>query len=377
MRIMNIKRRNHTLTACLLLILCWVVQPAAAERLYVTGMSSDNVAGFTVGANGALSPIAGSPFPGGDSPFNVLHSPDGKFLYVSSFGTDTVSAFAVGADGSLTAVAGSPYTVAESDGLLEGVGIAISPNGKYLYAGLAGKVYAYGVAANGSLQPVSGSPFATGFALVLGPTWPVVSPDGNYLYATASGNIRAFKINANGSLNKTGIPLFGPFTSLYPRVTPDGKHIYVANELSGTVSAYNVSRGLILPAFGSPFKAGSIAHGTLISPDGRFLFVPNLLSENISVFSIKSNGRLVEIDHSPFPVGEGVGAVAISADGSRIYVATADVIDVTDTGVSISLEVESEIFTYSVGSDGSLTLIAGPYPSGVIFSDGPAITAIP
>ena len=365
------KYRLRNLVVLLLAASVSIAMPANAagssvsERfLYVTGMFSNDVAGFAVGTDGTLTPIPGSPFAGGKLPFNIYFTPDGRHLYLSSLSADAVSAFAVGQDGSLSAVPGSPYTLG-SGGFMRTGGIAISPDGKHLYAGSGSDMYAFSIDDDGSLSPVPGSPFATDF-FAIGPFWPCISPDGKYLYASVAGQIRAFAIAPDGSLIKVGDPLKGLFASILPRITPDGKHVYVANESDGSISAYNVdSDGTLTAIEGSPFRAGSVPHGPYPSPDGRFLYVPNYRSNGISVYAILDDGKLQEIEGSPFKSDKGAGSLVIAPDGRTLYL------------THLSLFSENDIVIFGIDNSGALNRIAGPFPTGVSFADGPATAMTP
>jgi 6-phosphogluconolactonase (cycloisomerase 2 family) len=83
-------------------------------RLLATpSLFGNNVAVFSVGRDGALSEVAGSPFPTGRAPAIVAFSPSGRLLATGNLGHPTlgggdVSVFSVGRDGALTEVAGSP-----------------------------------------------------------------------------------------------------------------------------------------------------------------------------------------------------------------------------------------------------------------------------
>jgi 6-phosphogluconolactonase (cycloisomerase 2 family) len=73
--------------------------------VYVANSFSNNISAYRIGENGALKPLAGSPFPlaAGSMTVDFL----GRFLYVA--GGSTVSAYRIGENGALTSVAGSPF----------------------------------------------------------------------------------------------------------------------------------------------------------------------------------------------------------------------------------------------------------------------------
>jgi DNA-binding beta-propeller fold protein YncE len=82
--------------------------PLRAQFAYVPNVGSNNVSAYSIGANGALTPVAGSPFATGFTPDSVAVNPTGKFAYVTNLSDNNVSAYSIGADGVLTPVAGRP-----------------------------------------------------------------------------------------------------------------------------------------------------------------------------------------------------------------------------------------------------------------------------
>ena len=106
----------------------WSVALSPDGRLLATASyCGGSVSVFSVGAGGALTPVPGSPFPAGDAGAtctpSVAFSPDGKLLATANFvnGSDSagsVSVFSVGTDGALTPVTGSPFPSGRS-----GVGV--------------------------------------------------------------------------------------------------------------------------------------------------------------------------------------------------------------------------------------------------------------
>jgi hypothetical protein len=78
---------------------------------------------FTVSADGALSPVAGSPFFLPDFTAGIVVTPKGDFLYTALFIRGAVGAQRVGDDGTLTPVPRTPFITGEHaiDGLMESV----------------------------------------------------------------------------------------------------------------------------------------------------------------------------------------------------------------------------------------------------------------
>src|SRR5215472_5704563 len=80
--------------------------------LYVANQGSSNVSAFVIDAKtGSLGAVSGSPFPtGGRGP--TFLAATGALLYVTDQITDDLAAFTIGTNGALTRVNGSPFNVA-------------------------------------------------------------------------------------------------------------------------------------------------------------------------------------------------------------------------------------------------------------------------
>jgi 6-phosphogluconolactonase len=100
-----------------------------AQFVYVANEESHNVSAYRIGANGALTPVAGSPFPAGSRPRSVVVDPTGKFAYVANKFGDNVSAYSIAANGALTPVPGSPFAA----GSFFPVSLAVDPTAKFAY----------------------------------------------------------------------------------------------------------------------------------------------------------------------------------------------------------------------------------------------------
>jgi 6-phosphogluconolactonase len=128
----------------------------------VANASSSNVSAYSIGANGALMPVPGSPFAAESEPLSVAVDPTGKFAYVANYGSNNVSAFSIGANGALTPLTslGSPFAAENAP-----VSVAVDPTGKFAYVAnfFGANVSAFSIGANGALMlNVPGSPFAAG-----------------------------------------------------------------------------------------------------------------------------------------------------------------------------------------------------------------------
>ena len=66
-----------------------------ASFAFIANSGSGNVSAFTVGSNGVLSSVPGSPFPAGAGAELMALDSVHKFLYVSNHNSNNLSAFSV------------------------------------------------------------------------------------------------------------------------------------------------------------------------------------------------------------------------------------------------------------------------------------------
>ncbi len=117
---------------------------------------------LTVDSSGQLSVVAITAILGGGAgPIAV--SADGKFLYSSNSAEGTVAVLSIGTDGKLTAMGGSPFHVSAGSDW-----IALTPDGKFLYSLSSAGVEGFALNPSaGTFAPIAGfSPIAaTAFTL--------------------------------------------------------------------------------------------------------------------------------------------------------------------------------------------------------------------
>ena len=93
--------------------------------------TAGGVSGFSVAADGSLTVVSGSPYPAGTAPAGLAITPNGRYLYATDAGAPEVYAFAIATNGVLTAVVGSPFALGSGQ---SGAGKpAVATNGKSLY----------------------------------------------------------------------------------------------------------------------------------------------------------------------------------------------------------------------------------------------------
>jgi len=124
------------------------------------------ISSYTVQANGMLTAVSQSvPTDGGANCWNAI-SPDGTHVYASNAGSSDVAGFTIGSAGALTPIAGT--IVGSNPNGSTNLDITISGDGKFLYSlnGEVGTVGVFAIQPNGTLVEVTqipGLPAAAGF----------------------------------------------------------------------------------------------------------------------------------------------------------------------------------------------------------------------
>jgi 6-phosphogluconolactonase (cycloisomerase 2 family) len=304
---------------------------------YVTNSRTNNVTAFRVSTEGALllvppTPAIPNPAAVDAAPGAVAISPDTKHLYVVNLGPDTVTAFNIETAGALTLIpsAGGNTNPVAVNGA-DPASIAIVQSGKFLYVANSGSndVTAFSIGATGLLSRIAPSgananPISTGGTV---PKGVAISPNGSFLYVANSGsdNLTVFQIGANGLL--TLVPPTGSNTNPAPvgGTTPnalmfslDSRFLYSVNG-GGNVSVFTIgSDGLLTLVPNSagnlnPVSAGTNPIALTMSPDGRFLYVANQ-GGGVSAYTINTEtgtlAPLTALVGNPFPTGTTPSAIA-------------------------------------------------------------------
>jgi 6-phosphogluconolactonase len=253
----------------------------------------NSVTAFSVGSNGALTQIPGSPFLTGGRGNGVgfvgsnlaTICAAGDRIYISNNGDNSVTGFDINpVTGTLALVPGSPFNTGGLSGL--GISLACTPNGQFLIAANAqsSNITVFSIASNGALAPVLGSPFPVGFP--------------------------------GGSLPQ-GI-----------KVSPDGKFLAVSLRSNGPVAMFNIGPGgELTPVPGSPFPLGNPNNPSIIDINcaSSFAFVAesNNHAAIVGVFSIGPNGALTQIEGSPF-IGPGVDSEVVLLSPNQQFLFVSD-----------------------------------------------------
>ncbi|HET9197252.1 MAG TPA: PKD domain-containing protein [Solirubrobacterales bacterium] len=347
------RRLVFAISLAALLAAVFAAGASGAARFYTPdygGSDPEKMGAIELGPDGSLTPIPGSPFPAGiagiggliglsfapegsrattgflvsggvqgysvpgsgifqyagdvdpsASVTNTAISPDGRFAFAATrefkgVPREGVRRFILGADGSLNPL--EPPAMLPDDVY----GLAISPDGRFLFARQGNSVARFALGADGSLTPLGTTPAPGAFLLA-------TSSDGRFLFVFGGSDttVDVFAIGADGGLAHVGDTVnFGPTSARLFAVAPDDRTLYVA--------AYNddAIRAVAIAGDGTPTALpGGLAteepESVSVSPDGRHLvyYGGDGSTDVIRSASIGANGALTALPFStPWPTGE-------------------------------------------------------------------------
>ena len=343
----------------------------ASGYAYVTNTVSNTVSMYSIGNNGALTPLSKPTVATGLYPAGIVVNSAGTFAYVVNRSQDSVSMYKIDRTTGILSpliVSGS-YTV--GTGSIP-VGIAISPNGNFLYVtntgnpsndsaigcdttqincSLNGTVSMYTINSQGALTSI-GTKRTSGTL----PNIITIDPAGSYAYVTNHGSdsITQFKINGDGSLSY--VLCSTQDTGFFPvgmSINPNGKYAYVANLGGHNIWMYSISSrtGKLTP-LKNPTRVWTWTPYTIaINPAGTYAYTTNAGTNTVSMYSIDSSGVLnallsPTIASGGIPLGITTFTLpALGSSSSFVYV-------VNDSDNTVSM--------YTIGSNGQLSPLSSP-----------------
>jgi hypothetical protein len=256
---------------------------------------------------GTLTPVPGSTFGTGvtipEFGSAVVVSPVDNFLFTSQPSRGAILTYTINPfSGALTRAQVSTVSIGLPFNLTS---LAITPNGRFLYAAPSfGRIAVFRIAFDGSLTRTAGPELFVG-SLVEGLS---VSPDGRWLGVIFDEAIQIARILPNGTLESASMMIDRTVEYAGAEFNCTGDLMFVGQEaaLDLRIASFQIdASGLLTQVPGSPFvfPDGRDSEVVLRSSDGRFLFVANALSGTVSVLRIMDGGVLEAVDGSPFFVG--------------------------------------------------------------------------
>lgn len=230
--------------------------------LFAANTCSSNISVFRIGSNGSLQ-LLGAPISTGALPVDLKVTSNGNFLAVSlfSFSGGLIAVFSIGNDGSLTPVNGSPFSDGNPPGAFT-TSLDTNCASNLLFVDSASGlpvIDVFKIDVTGSLSQIPNSPFT---APGNGVTAISLSPDEKFLFASNQLNsATSFSVAADGSLSVVaGTPVASTGTPFLNGLATDstGHFLYVAGFINN-IAAYTIDAqgGLTLQA-GSPFHTSGI-----------------------------------------------------------------------------------------------------------------------
>jgi hypothetical protein len=302
-----------TLVAAVFLVAFSGSAPGAA-RFYTPDYGTptpEEIGGFDLGADGSLTPIPGSPFPaeepGLGGLWKLAFTPDGTRAISGFFFTGGVQAYRVPPSGVFESAGATPMASATS--------VAISPDGRFAFLPTrefgatmpAEGIRRFAIAADGSLAPLIPAGGSGEYDDV------AITPDGRFLFALASNQIERFAIGADGSLSSLGMTS-APGAKLLA-MAPDGRFLFakVSGGSSSGITSFAIGADGGLQQAGVPaLVPDSFPRLFAMAPDGRHLYLTDINGDAIHAFAIADDGAPSVIGSMPILNPESVG---VSPDG--------------------------------------------------------------
>ena len=355
----TIRRLAVGLAACSTLAFgaMWVSSSAQSAMPQPSAQPGGQTDGSTLLPNGWRIAPAGRSLALSTLPLNLIVSPDGKYAVITNNGLMKPS---------LTVVDIAAWTVKNTVALDHAwIGLAWHPDGTKVYSagGALNNVqelaYADGALTRTrtfALPAHSGETFAGGVA---------ISRDGKTLYATRVFAMTLSAIDvATGQVKQT-VPL--PAEPYGCIVSPDGRSVYVSLWGGKQVRAYTADSLLEMIAFDTAEHPSAM----ILSADGKRLFVASANSAVVNVFDTFSGLPIEDISATlsqslESPRTSTPNGMALSPDGTTLLVAMADLNAIAV--VDISNPVHSFVNGY---------IPTGWYPTSVAYSrDGKQILVL-
>jgi len=182
-------------------------------------------------------------------------------------------------------------------------------------------------------------------------TWTNDTP-GIGLAASGTGNISSFTAVNTGS---------SPVTATITATPMNVGYAYISNYGDRTVSVINTQTNTVVESI----PVGSQPQGVAVSPDGSRVYVTDQESSMVSVINTSTNAVIANINVDSSPAG-----IVVSLDGSKIYVTSSvfnnvDVISTVTNTILAKIPVGGLPNGIIISPDGSKVYVANGYTSDI------------
>lgn len=290
---------------------------ADGRYLLAVDAGSNQISVLRIRRDGGLAPVPGSPFSsGGAEPVSI--AAHGPLIYVANTGTGgaNYTGFFLSRDGRLWPLAGSTVPVPDGSGL-----------GDVLFNATGTRLIGVRVTTSlidsftvhfGYLSAAPGSPFAAQAAGPFGSEFRPTDPSqlfvSNAHAGPGNGSVSAFSDGPLGILASIGVSPYADQQTApcWVAISADGRYLFTANTVSGSISRYAIAQDGTLSLLGStPLNGAATAHPTelRLDPSGRYLYVVEAAADAVGALAV-DGGSLAELSGSPaalptgaFPMG--------------------------------------------------------------------------
>jgi 6-phosphogluconolactonase len=246
--------------------------------------TSSGISGFAINSDGTLNTISLGGNTQGLTPVALAASASALHLLDNSF--NELTTFTINSDGTLS----GPITTGTIQVAGVPSGLVIDAAGQHLYAALgASGILTVNINSDGSLTANTGN-IVTPSSNAVAFSDLAITPNGKSMYATANGGVVGFSFNSNGiptPLSSGSVVATGTNPGA-AAIDANSSFLYVTNRGSDNVASFSITNsGLITPITNSPFATASAPVGVTVSSNSNFVFVAN--SQGVQTFAVDSS----------------------------------------------------------------------------------------
>ena len=267
------------------------------DYLFAVNAGSNDVSVFSV--NGTQLTSLDKVSSGGMRPISVT-AHENLVYVLNAGGTGNISGFTIGADGHLTHIAGSDKPL--SSGAAGPAQVQFNPSGTQLVVTekSTNMIDTYSIDANGSPGNVVAHPSsgATPFGFDFGKNDQLIVSDA-FGGAPGASAVTSYVLSGSGNLNLvTGPVATNQTAACWLVVTNNGKYCYTTNTGSASVSGYSIDDSgalTLLNAGGVTGATGASPIDMALSRNSKYLYTLNTTGHSISMFHVNNDGSLSNV----------------------------------------------------------------------------------
>jgi 6-phosphogluconolactonase (cycloisomerase 2 family) len=311
---------------------------SAGSDPFSIAISSDGGEVYTPNATGGTLSVysrdtstgvltAGAAVTTGTAPVAIGIDPAGAFLYSVNLGDAELRTYSIGALGALTATAPFELRMRASPRA-----ITFAPslsNASFTTDALYAANFSTTDFNQFSLDGTTGAPTALAPATVatqVSPNWISVHPTLDFLYVTylnvVGAQVEGYALAPSGAATSIGIlsTTQGNFATL---LDPSGQFAFtIGGAVPGRVTPFTINPSTGALTAGTNATTGDSPRAGAVHPNGKWMYVANQLSGNVSQFQIDaSTGALTALSPATVATGAAAQSIAIDPTGRLAYVA--------------------------------------------------------